>query len=48
MFAAIVFVVGMILIALNFTFVPDTNWILLIGIILSAVGVAFSKIFSEF
>jgi hypothetical protein len=42
----IIFLIGMILIALNYTFFP-MDALLLAGIILAGVGVAFSKIFRE-
>ena len=45
-FGALLFIVGIILIALNFTYFPLTA-ILLAGIILAGAGVMFSNIFRE-
>jgi len=47
MIGEIVFMVGVILIALNFTYFPLTA-LLLAGIILAGGGVAFSRLFREF
>jgi hypothetical protein len=47
MVGAVVFMIGIILIALNYTYFP-MDALLLAGIILAGGGVAFSKIFREF
>ena len=47
MIGAVMFMIGVILIALNFTYFPLTG-LLLAGIILAGGGVAFSKLFREF
>ncbi len=46
MAAAVVFMIGMICIAVNYTYFP-LDALLLIGLILAGGGVAFSKIFRE-
>jgi len=47
MAAAIIFIIGVILIALELTYFPLTP-LLLAGIILAGGGVALSRIFREF
>jgi hypothetical protein len=47
MAGAVIFMIGIILIALNFTYFP-LDALLLAGIILAGLGVAFSKLFREF
>jgi len=47
MAAAIIFIIGVILIALNFTYFAHEA-LLLVGIILAGGGVALSRIFREF
>jgi len=47
MFGAILFMIGIILIAVNFTYFAHEA-LLLVGIILAGGGIAFSKIFREF
>jgi hypothetical protein len=47
MVAGIMFMIGIILRALNFTFFP-MKALLLAGIIIACAGLAFSKLFREF
>lgn len=47
MVGAVIFIIGVILIALNFTYFPMAA-LLLAGIILAGGGIALSKIFREF
>jgi hypothetical protein len=47
MAGTVIFMIGIILIALNFTYFP-LDALLLAGIILAGLGVAFSKLFREF
>jgi len=47
MAAAVIFIIGVILIALNFTYFAHEA-LLLVGIILAGGGVALSRIFREF
>jgi len=47
MIAALLFMIGVILLALNFTFFP-MKALLLAGIIIACAGIAFSKLFREY
>ena len=47
MVGAVLFMIGIILLAINFTYFP-MDALLLAGIILAGLGAAFSKIFREF